>query len=227
MTEKRPLEVLINLFSSKQVIELQDMKTALEGVSAMTVFRYLKQISYRRSYNHNGRYYTLYKPSKFDQCGIWNKGNILFSVDGSLLNTVRRFVHDSDAGATHRELQDILKIRVHNALAELTRKGQVERERLAAVFVYLHYDPTVREKQLRLRKERIASKQAVVLDIEEDLSSDAIVIRVLLTLIRHPGSNPGQVVRRLRGHSPPIKLQQITAVFNRYQLGEKGGSTIC
>jgi hypothetical protein len=146
MAEKHPREALIQLFSSKLIIELQDMKTALEGVSAMTVFRYLKQISYRRSYNHNGRYYTLYKPSKFDRCGIWNKGDILFSVDGSLLNTVRRFVHESDAGATHRELQDILKIRVHNALAELTRKGQVERERLTAVFVYLHSDPTVKEK---------------------------------------------------------------------------------
>lgn len=227
MTAKRPLEALIDRFSSKQVIELQDMQTALGGVSAMTVFRYLKQISYRRSYNHNGRYYTLYKPSKFDRCGIWNKGDILFSVDGSLLNTVRRFVHESDAGATHRELQDILKTRVHNALAELTRKGQVERERLTAVFVYVHYDPTVKEKQLQRRTERVASKQAIVLDSDEDLPSDAIVIRVLLTLIGHPGSNPGQVVRRLRGHSPPIRLQQVTAVFARYNLGEKGGCTIC
>jgi hypothetical protein len=227
MAEKHPREALIQLFSSKLIIELQDMKTALEGVSAMTVFRYLKQISYRRSYNHNGRYYTLYKPSKFDRCGIWNRGDILFSIDGSLLNTVRRFVHESDAGATHRELQDILKTRVHNALAELTRKGQLERERLTAVFVYLHSDPTVKEKQLQRRRERIASKRAVVLDSDEDLLSDAIVIQVLLTLIRHPGSNPGQVVRRLRGHSPPIKLQQVSSVFTRYNLGEKGGCTIC
>jgi hypothetical protein len=108
MTAKRPFENLINLFSSREVIELQDMRTALEGMSAMTVFRYLRQINYRRSYNHNGRYYTLYKPSKFDRCGLWYKGDILFSVDGSLLNTARRFVHESDAGATHRELSDIL-----------------------------------------------------------------------------------------------------------------------
>jgi len=227
MATKRPFEVLINLFSSKEVIDMQDMKTALEGMSAMTVFRHIKNIPYRRSYNHNGRYYTLYKPSRFDRCGLWNKGDILFSVDGSLLNTVRRFVHEADAGATHRELQDILKIRVQNALAELTREGQIERERLTAVYVYLHYDSAVRKKQLQSRKERIASEQAVVLDVDDDLPGDAIVIQVLLILIRHPGANPGRVVRRLRGHSPPIRLQQVNAVFTRYRLGEKGGSTTC
>jgi hypothetical protein len=34
--------------------------------------------------------------------------------------------------------------------------------------------------------------------------SDAVIIQVLLVLIRHPGSRPADVVRRLRGHDPPI-----------------------
>ena len=52
---------------------------------------------------------------------------------------------------------------------------------------------------------------------------DAVVIQVLLTLVRHPGSGPAQVVRRLRGHATPITSQQVHAVFTRFDLGEKGG----
>ncbi|MCF7979549.1 MAG: hypothetical protein K9L82_16375 [Chromatiaceae bacterium] len=55
---------------------------------------------------------------------------------------------------------------------------------------------------------------------------DAVVIQVLLALIRHPGLGPAEVVRSLRGHSPPIVLEQVVAVFARYALeevGKKGG----
>jgi hypothetical protein len=38
------------------------------------------------------------------------------------------------------------------------------------------------------------------------------------------------VVRTLRGHSPPIVLDQVVEVFARYDLedvGKKGGATSC
>ena len=54
--------------------------------------------------------------------------------------------------------------------------------------------------------------------------SDAIVIQILLTLIRHSGAAPKEVVKYLRGHSPPILLSQVESIFARYALGEKGGS---
>jgi hypothetical protein len=61
--------------------------------------------------------------------------------------------------------------------------------------------------------------------VETELT-DAIVIEVLLVLIRHPGSQLAEVVRRLRGHSPPIRAEHVRVVFDRYDLehlGEKGG----
>jgi hypothetical protein len=57
--------------------------------------------------------------------------------------------------------------------------------------------------------------------------SDAVIIQVLLTLLRHPGSDAADVVRHLHGHSPPIPMNQVRAVFDRYHLdnlAEKGGS---
>jgi hypothetical protein len=196
------------------------MQVALEDASRATAFRYLAQVPYRRSYNHNGRYYALHDPARYDRFGLWSRGDVHFSVDGSLRATVRRLVHEAEAGATHRELQERLRVRVRTTLLDLLGKGEVDRERLAEVYVYLHADAAVRQQQLRQRREQIAAEQAAVADSEV---SDAAVIQILLTLVRQPGAQPANVVRRLQGGAPPISLSQVQAVFTRYELGEKGG----
>jgi hypothetical protein len=56
MARARSAETLIDLLASETVVDLRRIQEALGGVSSMTAFRYLKQIPYRRSYNHNGRY---------------------------------------------------------------------------------------------------------------------------------------------------------------------------
>jgi len=88
------------------------------------------------------------------------------------------------------------------------------------VYVYLHTDPEVRDAQLRRRHERIAEPVSAV------ATSDDVTIRVLLVLLRHPGSLPGDVVRRLQGRAPPVSRAQVDGVFARYGLGEKGGPRI-
>jgi hypothetical protein len=43
-----------------------------------------------------------------------------------------------------------------------------------------------------------------------------------LTLLHHPGAKAAQVVRYLRGHSPPVAMAQVGAVFARYDLESIG-----
>ena len=57
MARARSIEVLFELFKAEKVVDLPRIEKVLGGVSAMTAFRYLKQVPYRRSYNYNGRYY--------------------------------------------------------------------------------------------------------------------------------------------------------------------------
>jgi hypothetical protein len=184
----------------------------------MTAFRYLREVDYRRSYNHNGRFYTLFVPSRFDGWGLWGWKGVLFSVDGSLRDTTRRMVLQSDQGMTQRELRDRLQVRVQNTLADLLRKAEVERERVGQVFVYVHTDSEVRQGQLRRRRERMEAAAKAAAEV-----SDEVVIQVLLHLIRRPGSRVADVARRLRRRSPPITFDQVEAVFSRYRLGQKGG----
>ena len=220
MPKTRSTEKLTGLFTDKTVVDLPAIRSALGEVSVQTAFRYLKLVPYRRSYNHNGRYYALYKASRFDRCGLWSFEGIHFSIDGSLRDTVRRLVHEAPAGATHRELQLQLQLRVHNTLLDLWRKAEIGRESLAGFYVYLHPEDSIREAQLTRRREQLATQQA------ETEVTDAVVIEVLLILIRHPGSKLAEVMRRLRGHAPPIRAEHVRVVFDRYDLehlGEKGG----
>lgn len=212
----RTPQKLLELLRSRTLVTLDDVRSALEGASRATAFRYLAQVPYRRSYNHNGRYYAFHDPTRYDRSGLWSRGDVHFSIDGSLRATVRRLVHEAEAGATHRELQERLRIRVRTTLLDLLRKGEIDRERLAEVSVYLHVDPTVRMQQLQRRNDQINAQQ--VADIEV---SDAVVIQILLTLIRHPGAPPTEVARHLYGVVPPITLAQVQAVFTRYELEKK------
>jgi len=199
------------------------IEEGLGGVSAMTAFRYLRMVPYRRSYNHNGAYYCLHEPSRYDRQGLWSFKGIHFSVDGSLKKTVRRLVEEAPAGATQRELADWLRVRVQNTLLGLVRGDEIDRELVEAVYLYLHVDADVREEQLTRRREQMEARRSLATDGIDLLADPAVIIQVLLTLIRHPGSRPEDVARRLRGHTPPIRSREVHAVFDRYALGEKGG----
>ena len=225
MAQSRSAETLLDLFASETVVDLPRIQVALGGASSMTAFRHLRQIPYRRSYNHNGRYYCLHEPSRYDRLGLWSVGDVHFSVDGSLAKTVRRLVHEMEAGATHRELQERVGVRVHNTLLTLLRRGEIERERLAQLYVYLHPDAEIRKEQIQRRAALLDAGKTVRI---ETAVLDEIVIQVLLTLLHHRGAKAAEVVRYRRGHSPPVAMAQVEAVFARYDLasiGKKGGSS--
>jgi hypothetical protein len=218
----RSREQLQELFRANTVVQLGEIQTALDDASRATAFRYLKQVPYRSSYNHNGRYYTRHDPAQYDRFGLFSHQGILFSRDGSLSATVVRAVQEAEAGLTQRELRERLRVRVQVVLAETMRRGMIDRERVERWFVYTHADPNIREAQLQNRR---ASIVAAVAEI-----SDVVIIQILLTLLRHPGSDAADVMRHLHGHSPPIAMEQVRAVFDRYDLdnlGEKGGSWNC
>ena len=211
----------MDLFNSKIVVDLPTIQKALNGASVVTTFRHLKQVPYRSSYNHNCRYYTLHEPSRYDRFGLWSWKGIYFSVDGSLKNTVRRLVEEAVVGTFHWEIQERLRVRAHNTLLHLYRKAEIDREEMDGNYLYLHSDKGIGAVQLEKRCELLEAQR-----FEEEEVTDSVVIQVLLLLIRHPGSRVGDVARRLKGRSPPITMQHVQVVFDRYSLddvGEKGG----
>lgn len=216
----RSPQQLADLIESRPVVVLEEMREALGSASRATVFRYLSKISYRRSYNRNSRYYSKHDPSRYDRHGLFSYQGIHFSRDGDLRSTVARLVFESAAGYFQRELQDLLRVRVQTTLLSMIHSEQVARFDVGSHFLYVHPEAEIGAAQLGRRREFLA-EQAFAGEV-----SDAMVIEVLLVLIRHPGSRAGEVARRLKGRSPPIAMQHVRVVFDRYGLddvGEKGG----
>ena len=227
---ERSRQLLIDRFKTKGMVTFADLQDALGNASRATTFRYLRRVKYLRSYNYNGRYYTHRDPALFDRFGLYSVGDVHFSRvrDRTLGDTLRRLVFESQAGWTQRELQELLRVRVQVLLLEAVRHDAIRRERVAGFYLYLHSDPAIGQSQLQRRRERMAARQSrdeAGADVDDEL-----IIQVLLSLIRHPGSRPAEVVRALRGHSPPIRLEQVVQIFARYELeevGQKGGPMNC
>ncbi len=225
---ERSVDGLIQLFKTKKVVTFADLQSALGKASRATTFRYLKRVKYLRSYNHNARYYTHRDPGMFDRFGLYSVGDIHFSCDRTLGDTLKRLVRESEAGWTQRELQELLRVRVQVLLLEAVRQQEIRREQVAGLYLYLHIDRAIGQRQLQQRQARMVLAQSP--DTSQVRVDDPIIIQVLLSLVRHPGSSPAEVVRRLRGHSPPIRLPEVVEVFNRYDLADiakKGGTTNC
>ena len=221
----RSPDLLLPLLSSNSPVTLDQLQSALGQVSLRTTSRYLRQIRYVRSYNHNGRFYTLRDRARFDRFGLFSLGDAHFSRDGSLTKTVRRLISESVDGFTARELSGLLHVSVRPFLLAAVRRQRARRQRLGGVYVYFANGPSG-DRQLRARRQRLADREAARL---ANTLEPQLIIDVLLVLVRHPGALPGEVARRLQHHSPPIRRPQVQAVFDRFELledGQKRGSGV-
>jgi len=206
---------LLTAFRAHPVLTFDEIREVLEGVSEATARRALREIPYRSSYNHNGRYYTLFDERKFDRWGLWSHEDVRVSLDGSLTATVERLIRESGAGWTRRELQELLGVSVQTVLTTLRERGMVDRTRVGPAYVYVSAGSAGEQLERRHQMAKLKQRRS-----EAPLE---VVVAVLLVLIRHPKSTGGEVVRRLKGHSPPIHLEDVEEVFERYDLAQKRG----
>ena len=214
----RSSDLLVPLLASSSPVTLDQLQAALGHASPRTTFRYLRQVRYLRTYNHNARFYTNRDSTCFDRFGLLSIGDVHFSRDRSLTATVERLLTASEAGFTDRELRALLHVPVHSFLLAAVRQDRARRERLGGIYVYLSNGPAG-DRQLRARQRRLAGREAALLAATLE---PQLIIDVLLVLVRHPGALPGEVARRLQHHSPPIRLAQVQAVFDRFELLDSG-----
>lgn len=171
------LEALRALFKKNRLATLADIYAVLDTTSRMSAFRRLRELDYLSSFSHGGRYYTLPTVVHFDSQGLWFYDAVGFSRVGHLKETVTHLVDQSVAGKTHEELEKLLRLRVHNALLDLIRSGQLIREAFDGIFVYLSRQPDKAQQQRVHRREGVG-------DSAQDILPDGMVIEVLAEIIR-------------------------------------------
>lgn len=144
------------LLRQQKIATMPELMTVLGTDARRTVFRKLKQLDYRTSYSHRGRFYTLDEVTDFDEQGLWSWQDVWFSVHGTLLSTAASFVLDAEIGYFVDELDNLLHIGAKDALRKLARDGRVARELVDGRFLYCALDASRRREQLLRRRTLLA-----------------------------------------------------------------------
>ena len=165
-------DVLRSLLTKRKIATLDELKEAIGTSSTMTVFRKLKDLGYRTSYSHRGRFYALLETPQFDSEGLWFYRSVAFSEYGNLLHTAQRFVERAAAGLTAAELQALLHVDVKQSLLQLVRQRQLRRERIGSRFVYLAREKKQRTNQERQRQQHQGAWEIGVSPLRKELSQE-------------------------------------------------------
>ena len=208
-------ERLWKLFNRLEIADIKKLFTALNTKSRTTVFRFLKRIGYFSSYSHAGRYYTLRSIPVFDNAGLWHVQGVSFSKHGSLKKTVIQAVNTSKIGITHRELEDILRVRVHNTLRELVVADLIVRTNTEKNYLYISADAENASTQISIRQAKVADEQ-----LTRPLNPFE-TIEVLVDLLQSEDWRLKSVVDRLRKRNTKVSEYQVNEAFSRYSIKKK------
>ena len=140
-------------FKRNKIATLDQLRSALENPKEQTVFRKLKSLDCLSSYSHRGMYYTLQSIAKFNAEGLWSHRAVWFSRFGSLLDTAKAFVENSEAGYSSPEIREALHVETKHCLLKLVRAGQLSREKLQGRYVYFCSEPEKYRSQLKVREQ--------------------------------------------------------------------------
>ncbi len=144
---------LERLLKRNKVCTLEELMEVLGTRVRMTVFRKMAELPYLNSYSHRGKYYTLKPLCKFDDRGLWSYREAWFSRYGTLLETGKRFIEQSEAGYSVAELDAALHVETQQALLQLYKNSWVHREKFDGIYIYLSAQERERKHQLATRRD--------------------------------------------------------------------------
>lgn len=145
-------QTLVGFFRRHKIATLPEIKNILGTAVSSTVFRKLKELAYRSSYSHRGRYYTLDEIARFDALGLWSFREVWFSRAGTLISTAAALVEGSEAGYRTSELESLLHVDVKVPLLKLARDERLVREQVSGRYLYVSGEASVRKQQLAARR---------------------------------------------------------------------------
>ena len=170
-------DVLRRFLHRNRIATLPQLKQLLGTGADITVFRKLKELSYRTSYSHRGSFYTLDEIADFGENGLWSFDSVWFSRYGTLVATAEVCVAQAPAGCFASELEDLLHVPVKEPLLQLVGQHRVARQTVSGLYLYCASDARTQQRQLRARQ--LLLKQAAA-NIPEGTVSDELRASIVL-----------------------------------------------
>lgn len=205
-------KALRSLFRRSLVADLDELFQTLKTRSRMSVFRRLREVGYRSSYTHAGRYYTLSDIPRFDERGLWFHQDVGFSRFGTLKATLIELVDTEPTGFTHEEIEGLLHLRVHNTLLDLIRERRVGRDSVGGAYLYINVSPERGAEQKRRRAEAVVERRGPA------PLATTTVIEVLVEALQvgRVRVSAALVANRLQSRGLDVAVEQVAEVFKRY-----------
>jgi|TARA_B100002003_G_scaffold227870_1_gene235786 hypothetical protein len=150
-------EELVRGFDEHRVLTLEQVKGFLGTPVKMTALRKLRALDYLSSYSHTGRYYTLKQVARWDGHGLWVHKGVRFSRHGSLLETLAWLIEQSSDGRFASELEDMVRVRVQEALRTLYRRERVFRHQIGSQYLYVSVESGTTQLERRQAEAEKAS----------------------------------------------------------------------
>ena len=210
--EEYPTSRLVKWLEKERILTWDRIAQALGNPSRITIFRKLAQLGARASYSHRGRYQTLDRIAPYDENGLWSFRGVRFSRHGTLVQTLVSLVEQSRQGYLASELQALVQVRVHNALAHLYATKRLDRELLAHEYLYL--SPTSGQEQRQRRSEAIQPARARQSPgLEEERSEWGGSLRFLLSVLNEKQRRLYLGLESIRlGHGGDAKIAPMAGV---------------
>jgi len=207
------IELIENHFFEKVVVTLPGLSQLL-NVSVRTIQRITGALDIIRSYDHNGRYFSLERLAKFNAYGIWEYNQVHFSAFGNLKNTLIGIIDHSPQGMDASQIRKVLGVDTRSFLSRYKAESQVKREKLGRHYVYFSAD---QDKFSGQRSERGQHTQALA----HPLLKGPVAIDVLVAALKHPGFTAGELSEYLHQLGTRVKPEIIRDFFNFYGIEKK------
>lgn len=173
-------DVLRQFLRRNRIATLPQLKQLLGTAADITVFRKLKELSYRTSYSHRGSFYTLDELAGFDDRGLWSFNSVWFSSRGTLVATAEDFVTQSKAGYFASELEELLHVPVKEPLLQLVAQGRIARQTVSDLYLYCAGDSPARKQQLQARQALSTQSAAASAGVPPGNVSDELRAAIVL-----------------------------------------------
>jgi hypothetical protein len=173
-------DVLRRFLFRNRIATLPQLKQLLGTQADITVFRKLKELSYRTSYSHRGSFYTLDEIATFDEQGLWSFDSVWFSRHGTLVAAAEDFVKRSAAGYFATELEDMLHVPVKEPLLQLVAQSRIARQSVSGLYLYCAGDSRTRQQQLRARQSLPDQSAAPAGNVSDELRAAIVLFASLL-----------------------------------------------
>ena len=207
------IKILNKHLKSQQAVTMNELQSLLGYSSRMGVLRNLRQVNYRSSYSHRGKYYTLLSIPNFDADGIWSNKGVGFSKHGNLNDTILYFVNSSSMGKTSKELEAQLMVKSHAALMKLYKDHKILRKKYQGIYIYLSNVDSIAKGQLGHREELFSKWTG-------DAPPEWLAVEVLAAIIRNASIeiSTEEIVEQLFNRAIRISKEQVSKIISHLGL---------